>query len=110
MSNFETDNQDKRNMVGPEKLMDKAVNVEEDDLIPEFGENCFVYCEKLALIDEVRELREVLEVLKQTVYEVDHAQRQGREWYTKGSSGLYQQVRLWLDKSFVAIKSIEGES
>ena len=66
--------------------------------------------ERLALIDEVRELKAVLEVLTQTVYEVDHAQRKGSEWYTKGSSGLYQQVRLWLDKSFVAIKSIEGES
>lgn len=42
MSNFETDNQDKSNLVGDAKVMSDAVDREQ---------------ERLALIDEVRELK-----------------------------------------------------
>ena len=45
MSNFETDNQDKSNLVGNSKVMSDAVNVEQ---------------ERLALIDEVSKLQDLV--------------------------------------------------
>lgn len=45
-----------------------------------------------------------LKTLEQALHEVRHAQDCGAEWYTKGSSGLYQQVRMWVNKGFDAIR------
>jgi hypothetical protein len=45
-----------------------------------------------------------LKTLEQALREVSHAQDRGAEWYTKGSSGLYQQVRMWVNKGFDAIR------
>ena len=53
------------------------------------------------------ELMSVIKVLRQTVAEVRHAQNQGPNWYTKGVSGLYIQVRTHLDKAEAALDSIE---
>lgn len=53
------------------------------------------------------ELIAVIKVLQQTVMEVKAAQNRGPEWYTKGSTGLYVQVRTHLDKADAALKSIE---
>jgi len=51
-----------------------------------------------------------IEVLRHTVMEVRHAQNVGAEWYTRGAGGLYQQVRLWLDKADAALlHTTEGE-
>jgi len=52
------------------------------------------------------ELYEQLKILQQTILEVRHAQNNGSDWYTKGDSGLYQQVSLWLDKGQKAINEI----
>ena len=57
---------------------------------------------------ETAKLIAVIKVLRQTVLEVRHAQDQGSRWYTKGDSGLFQQVRLHLNRADVAIKSVES--
>ena len=62
---------------------------------------------RLTYTVETAELIAVIKVLRQTVMEVRHAQNQGSRWYTKGESGLFQQVRMHLDKADKAIKSIE---
>ncbi len=56
--------------------------------------------------EKIKELLEVIRVLRQTVMEVRHAQNQGNSWYTKGEEGLYQQVRLHLDRADRAIESV----
>jgi len=56
---------------------------------------------------EKSELIAVIKVLRQAVMEVRAAQDRGPGWYTKGAKGLYMQVRLWLDKSSSALKSIQ---
>lgn len=50
-----------------------------------------------------------IEVLRQTVMEVRHAQSSGSDWYTNGSSGLYMQVALHLNRADDAIKSVENK-
>ena len=59
--------------------------------------------------EKVAELVAVIEVLKHTIREVRHAQESGPGWYTRGAAGLYQQVRMWLDKADAAIKSVEAD-
>jgi len=54
------------------------------------------------------DLIEAIKVLDQTVREVRHAQQCGARWYTKGDDGLFQQVRLHLDRADKALKSIES--
>ena len=75
MSNFETDNQDKRNMVGPEEVMDKAVNVEQ---------------ERLSLIDEVRELKEQVEMLKGMVGILEVPDDDSKEWQS-----MKEKAKAW---------------
>ena len=53
---------------------------------------------------ELAQLREALEVANQLVIEVNHAYTQGPEWYTRGESGLRQQVAMWIDKASKAIQ------
>jgi hypothetical protein len=55
------------------------------------------------------ELIAAIKVLRQTVYEVKHAQDSGSNWYTHGENGLRRQVRLHIDKACKAIKSIEAD-
>jgi len=55
--------------------------------------------EKIDLLDQIK-------IMQQTILEVRHAQYNGSDWYTKGSSGLYQQVSLWLNKGQEAINKI----
>ena len=96
MTDFKTENHDKSNLVGDAKVMSDAVDREQERLrdtddYREIKTGYYALVEagiqsdaaRLALIDEVRELKAVLEVLKQTVYEVDHAQRKGSLWYSK---------------------------
>jgi len=52
--------------------------------------------EKLILIEQMK-------VINQMILEVRHAQYNGSDWYTKGDSGLYQQVSLWLGKGTDAL-------
>jgi len=44
-----------------------------------------------------------LETLEQTLREVRHAQSSGANWYTRGASGLYQQVAMHVRRGFEAI-------
>ena len=59
------------------------------------------------MMDHRKRLREDVNTMRQAIFEVDHAQRQGPGWYTKGDSGLYEQVRLWLDRALDAAKRLE---
>ena len=47
-----------------------------------------------------------IKIMQQALLEINHAQREGPDWYTKGDSGLYQQVRMWLDKGLKASESL----
>jgi hypothetical protein len=49
---------------------------------------------------------ETLEALKtahQALLEVTHAQDVGPEWYTRGASGLRQQVAMWVTRGLEAL-------
>lgn len=78
MSNFETDNQDKSNLVGDAKLMSDAVDVEQ---------------ERLALIDEVRELKADwsanLETKKALMFSLEHV--------IKERDKLEEKAKAWDD-------------
>jgi len=54
-------------------------------------------------IEEIEELRKHIKILQQTILEVRHAQYNVSDWYTRGDSGLYQQVSMWLEKGQVSI-------
>jgi len=60
----------------------------------------------LKLTDELEAKDKCIGVLKQTVAEVRHAQNQGSGWYTHGDSGLFLQVRMWLDRADKAINEL----
>jgi len=60
------------------------------------------------LNDRIEELEGAIKVLSQMLIEVDGAYRRGPEWYTKGASGLRTQVRMWLDKSYQALKDLDN--
>jgi hypothetical protein len=49
-----------------------------------------------------------IDVLRQTLLEVAHAQQSGAGWYTKGHNGLYQQVALWVRKGTDAINDFDN--
>lgn len=57
---------------------------------------------------EIEQLREALKVAQQSLLEFSHAQEQGPRWYTRGEKGMYQQVRLWLDRGLKAVKDALG--
>lgn len=56
--------------------------------------------------DEIENLRGALKVTHRALFEVSHAQQSGANWYTRGESGLYQQVAMWVRKGFEAIDSV----
>ena len=47
-----------------------------------------------------------LDDIEQLIREVRHAQSVGSAWYTKGASGLYQQISMWLGKGHEAAKKL----
>ena len=55
----------------------------------------------------LKELESAIEVLRQTLLEVAHAQSAGPGWYTRGSDGLYQQISMWVRKGVEAIGSVD---
>lgn len=57
---------------------------------------------------ENQRLKAALEVCQQALLEINHAQRNGPSWYTKGEKGMYGQVRMWIDKAIVAINAVKG--
>ena len=60
---------------------------------------------------QAQKLKEALRVANQALLEIDHAYRNGPDWYTKGESGLRQQARMWIDKGIAAInKALQEES
>lgn len=44
------------------------------------------------------------ETAHQGFLEVAHAQECGPGWYTKGESGMYQQVRMWVERGLEATR------
>ena len=56
------------------------------------------------LLKENKRLDAALDTCNQMILEVAHAQRSGADWYTKGGSGLHQQVSMWIRKASDAIK------
>jgi hypothetical protein len=46
--------------------------------------------------------------IKQAFNEIQHAQSVGADWYSKGERGLFQQVRMWLQKGREAVARIEA--
>ena len=52
---------------------------------------------------------EQIKTIQQTFMEVAHAQHNGSAWYTKGDSGLYQQVSMWLGRGQAALDDLEKQ-
>ena len=51
-----------------------------------------------------------LPVAQQAFLEISVAQSRGPGWYTNGESGMYKQVRRWVDKGSEAIRlALSGE-
>lgn len=57
---------------------------------------------------EIEELRAALKVARQALMEFSHAQECGPQWYTRGESGMYAQVRLWMRRGHEAISKALG--
>lgn len=56
-------------------------------------------------------LQDALKEARQALLEVQHAQEVGANWYTRGESGLYQQVAMWIRRGVAAInKAVPSES
>ena len=51
------------------------------------------------------DLLDLLKIMEQALMEVRHAQEVGANWYTRGESGLYQQVSMWVRKGFTAVNA-----
>lgn len=60
-----------------------------------------------ALDRDKMELVEAMRVMRQALHEIDHAQRVGPDWYTRKSSGMYQQVNAWIKRGFAAAKVLD---
>jgi hypothetical protein len=56
---------------------------------------------------EIEQLREQISTMRQALMEVSHAQSMGSDWYTRGSSGLYQQVSMWVRRGKDAATAAE---
>lgn len=54
--------------------------------------------------------REALRDIQQFIREVDHAQSNGANWYTRGEFGLFQSIRSWSRKANAACKVIEASA
>lgn len=52
--------------------------------------------------EEIADLKKRLKTANQALLEIDHAQRVGPGWYTRGLDGMYQQVRMWVRRGLEA--------
>jgi hypothetical protein len=57
--------------------------------------------------EEIDQLRESIKTMHQALLEVAHAQREGAGWYTRGPSGLYKQVSMWVRRGRDAAEAAE---
>lgn len=57
-----------------------------------------------ALRGQCEGMATALEVAEQFALEVHHAQSSGANWYTRGASGLYQQIDMWRRKADNAVR------
>jgi DNA repair exonuclease SbcCD ATPase subunit len=53
------------------------------------------------------ELHAAIKTANQALFEVAHAQHNGPEWYTRGESGLRQQVAMWVQRGLEAIAKVQ---
>jgi len=67
------------------------------ELIPVVGDEA-QHLIDARLLAAAPDMLKALEVAQQALLEVRSAQARGPGWYTKGTVGLFQQVRFWLDK------------
>ena len=65
---------------------------------------------KCALCSAAPELYAACKVAMQFALEVAHAQDVGPDWYTKGESGMYQQVRMWIKKAHDAVSAATAKA
>jgi hypothetical protein len=56
----------------------------------------------------IEALESAMKVANQALLETRHAQSVGDSWYTKGASGLYQQVDMWVRKGLAAIAATKS--
>jgi hypothetical protein len=54
------------------------------------------------------DLVEVIKKCHQLVLEISHAQQSGRDWYTKGDSGIFQIIYHHREKAGKAIESVSS--
>jgi hypothetical protein len=66
--------------------------------------------ESIEMHGKLDAISEAIGVVSQALLEVEHAQSVGSSWYTKGHSGLYRQVSMWVRRGQVAIRAAQGES
>lgn len=50
------------------------------------------------VVGALMEMVDLLKDFRQMVFEVSHAYECGSGWYTKGESGLRNQVRMWIER------------
>lgn len=60
----------------------------------------------LQLREEAEKMKAAIMVVSQTLLEVSHAQDVGANWYTRGHSGLFAQIRMQVAKGVKAIKEL----
>ena len=51
---------------------------------------------------EISLLRDAIKTANQALLEVEHARLKGPDWYTRGASGLYQHVAMWVKRGLDA--------
>lgn len=60
--------------------------------------------------ERIKRLEKSIGTVHQALLEVAHAQEVGPEWYTRGESGLKNQVRMWVKKGLAAIDAMTAEA
>jgi hypothetical protein len=63
-------------------------------------------CDTVVLLADYEAATAALKVAYQALLETRHAQDVGSNWYTKGESGLYRQVDMWVRKGMAAIAKV----
>ncbi len=86
--------------IDPMSLEDAVIEVTRRDDLNEPTEptQLQIYARRISALEAA------LRITHQALIETAHAQSVGADWYTKGASGLYQQVAMWVRKGLDAIR------
>jgi predicted nuclease with TOPRIM domain len=63
--------------------------------------------EALDMKEQNKRYKEALKTCNQFVLEVSHAMQCGPDWYTRGESGLRNQIQTWINKASEAVKVLD---